>query len=380
MIQGSGRDQVLPEVRCQFNHQFLKLLDAVIVFNDCCKGQLKAVARLRLGDMATALAKRGVTRYASDAALSIIANRAVIHFRIRSIKTPLYIDSLVGTNELSFSLEKSRVLVDDLVFKQFKEPTGDLRIMYRKEREIINQIYQLSFEHWFSGFVCEVMSCLKEVAELIMRKRDKESVQGLGMRLRKRMVGKHQAIDFVTEAVLRSIDAPLVPHQPAGSFLFLDQLVRIHRSTFTSTATRFASRVFKCSSHESGLPLLEAVRRRLYSVLLFDQVEKAHLSVFSTLLWMLDHGKLTDSHGRTVDFRNTSIIMVSDLGNKIFLAKLFGHSSLYSVRDRIIQQKCGNRYLRMLYNAVRNLSQRFLQNGTSCKNSTTLSAVQLTEA
>lgn len=90
--------------------------------------------------------------------------------------------------------------------------------------------------------------------------------------------------------------------------------------------------------HEEGGQLTEAVRRRPYSVVLFDEVEKAHISVFNTLLQVLDDGRLTDGQGRTVDFRNTVIIMTSNLGAEHLLSGLLGKCSMQVARDRVMQE------------------------------------------
>lgn len=90
--------------------------------------------------------------------------------------------------------------------------------------------------------------------------------------------------------------------------------------------------------HEEGGQLTEAVRRRPYSVVLFDEVEKAHIAVFNTLLQVLDDGRLTDGQGRTVDFRNTVIIMTSNLGAEHLLSGLSGKSSMQAARDRVLQE------------------------------------------
>ena len=98
---------------------------------------------------------------------------------------------------------------------------------------------------------------------------------------------------------------------------------------------RFCSYV----GHEEGGQLTEQVRRRPYSVILFDEVEKAHVAVFNTLLQVLDDGRLTDGQGRTVDFRNTVIIMTSNLGAEHLLAGMVGNS-MKVARDLVMQEVC----------------------------------------
>lgn len=90
--------------------------------------------------------------------------------------------------------------------------------------------------------------------------------------------------------------------------------------------------------HEEGGQLTEAVRRRPYSVVLFDEVEKAHPSVFNTLLQVLDDGRLTDGQGRTVDFTNTVVIMTSNIGADYLLSGLMGKSTMEKARDMVMQE------------------------------------------
>lgn len=96
--------------------------------------------------------------------------------------------------------------------------------------------------------------------------------------------------------------------------------------------------VFSYVGHEEGGQLTEAVRRRPYCVILFDEVEKAHNAVFNTLLQVLDDGRLTDGQGRTVDFTNSVIIMTSNLGAEYLLRGLSGKSSMESAREMVLQE------------------------------------------
>lgn len=94
--------------------------------------------------------------------------------------------------------------------------------------------------------------------------------------------------------------------------------------------------LFRYVGHDEGGQLTEAVRRRPYSVILFDEVEKAHVAVFNTLLQVLDDGRLTDGQGRTVDFTNTVIIMTSNLGAEHLLSGFVGTSSIQVARDHVM--------------------------------------------
>ncbi|XXG67827.1 hypothetical protein AAC387_Pa06g1083 [Persea americana] len=191
---------------------------------------------------------------------------------------------------------------------------------------------------------------------------EKERLMGLAERLHKRVVGQNQAVNAVAEAVLRSRAGLGRPQQPTGSFLFLgptgvgktelakalaeqlfddeNLLVRIDMSEYMEqhSVARLIGAPPGYVGHEEGGQLTEAVRRRPYSVVLFDEVEKAHTSVFNTLLQVLDDGRLTDGQGRTVDFSNTVIIMTSNLGAEYLLAGLSGKSTMKKAQELVMEE------------------------------------------
>ncbi len=170
---------------------------------------------------------------------------------------------------------------------------------------------------------------------------EREKLLKMEERLRQRVVGQDQAVTAVANAVRRSRSGLQNPRRPIGSFLFLgptgvgktelskalaeflfddeDALVRVDMSEFQErhTVSRLIGAPPGYVGYEEGGRLTEAVRRRPYSVVLLDEVEKAHADVFNVLLQLLDEGRLTDGHGRTVDFRNTVIIMTSNLGSQL---------------------------------------------------------------
>ena len=158
-------------------------------------------------------------------------------------------------------------------------------------------------------------------------------------RLRQRVVGQDEAIEAVSNAVRRARAGIQDPNRPLGSFVFLgptgvgktelakalaeflfddeNAMIRIDMSEYQErhTVSRLIGAPPGYVGYEEGGQLTEAVRRKPYSVILFDEVEKAHPEVFNLLLQLLDDGRLTDSHGRTVDFRNTVVIMTSNIGS-----------------------------------------------------------------
>ncbi|KAG9447598.1 hypothetical protein H6P81_013726 [Aristolochia fimbriata] len=210
--------------------------------------------------------------------------------------------------------------------------------------------------------IAEVVSRWTGIPVTRLGQNEKERLIGLAERLHHRVVGQDQAVDAVAEAVLRSRAGLGRPQQPTGSFLFLGPtgvgktelakalaeqlfddeklLVRIDMSEYMEqhSVARLIGAPPGYVGHEEGGQLTEAVRRRPYSVVLFDEVEKAHVLVFNTLLQVLDDGRLTDGQGRTVDFTNTVIIMTSNLGAEYLLAGLSGKTSMQNARDKVLQE------------------------------------------
>jgi ATP-dependent Clp protease ATP-binding subunit ClpB len=176
-------------------------------------------------------------------------------------------------------------------------------------------------------------------------------------RLARRVVGQREAIEAVANAVRRARSGLSDPNRPIGSFLFLGPtgvgktelaralaeflfdderaMVRIDMSEYMEkhTVARLIGAPPGYVGYEEGGQLTEAVHRRPYSVVLFDEIEKAHADVFNVLLQLLDDGRLTDGHGRTVDFRNTVVIMTSNLGSHLYRE----HESTETVRPLLLE-------------------------------------------
>ncbi|KAJ0818529.1 putative ClpA/B family, AAA+ ATPase domain, ATPase, AAA-type, core, Clp, repeat (R) [Helianthus annuus] len=210
--------------------------------------------------------------------------------------------------------------------------------------------------------IAEVVSRWTGIPVTRLGTNEKERLIGLADRLHQRVVGQDQAVSAVAEAVLRSRAGLGRAQQPTGSFLFLgptgvgktelakalaEQLfdneklmIRIDMSEYMEqhSVARLIGAPPGYVGHEEGGQLTEAVRRRPYSVVLFDEVEKAHQSVFNTLLQMLDDGRLTDGQGRTVDFTNTVIIMTSNLGAEYLLKGLSGKTTMANAREMVMQE------------------------------------------
>ena len=172
---------------------------------------------------------------------------------------------------------------------------------------------------------------------------EREKLLALDETLHKRVVGQEEAVTAVAEAIQRSRAGIQDPNRPIGSFLFLGptgvgktelaktlaqalfddeaNLVRIDMSEYMEkfSVSRLIGAPPGYVGYEEGGQLTEAVRRKPYSVVLFDEVEKAHPDVFNVLLQVLDDGRITDSQGRTVDFKNTILILTSNLGSEFLL-------------------------------------------------------------
>ena len=172
---------------------------------------------------------------------------------------------------------------------------------------------------------------------------EREKILNLGSILHKRVIGQDEAVDKVTDAIIRSRAGIQDSRRPIGSFMFLGptgvgktelakalaeslfddehNIIRIDMSEYMEkfSVSRLIGAPPGYVGYEEGGQLTEAVRRKPYSVILFDEIEKAHPDVFNVLLQVLDDGRITDSQGRTVDFKNTIIILTSNLGSEYIL-------------------------------------------------------------
>ena len=191
---------------------------------------------------------------------------------------------------------------------------------------------------------------------------EREKLLKLDEILHKRVIGQEEAVQKVSDAILRSRAGIQDPKRPIGSFLFLGptgvgktelakalaealfddehNMVRIDMSEYMEkySVSRLIGAPPGYVGYDEGGQLTEAVRRRPYSVVLFDEVEKAHPDVFNVLLQVLDDGRITDSQGRTVDFKNTIIILTSNLGSDIILEGIGQNGEISeSAREQVHQ-------------------------------------------
>ncbi|MGQ9511547.1 MAG: ATP-dependent chaperone ClpB [Thermaceae bacterium] len=211
----------------------------------------------------------------------------------------------------------------------------------------------------------------EEIAEIVSRwtgipvskllEGEREKLLRLEEELHKRVVGQDEAIRAVADAIRRARAGLKDPNRPIGSFLFLgptgvgktelaktlaatlfdteEAMVRIDMTEYMEkhAVSRLIGAPPGYVGYEEGGQLTEAVRRRPYTVILFDEIEKAHPDVFNILLQILDDGRLTDSHGRTVDFRNTVIILTSNLGSPLILEGIQRGEPYERIRERVFE-------------------------------------------
>ena len=198
--------------------------------------------------------------------------------------------------------------------------------------------------------VGQVVSSWTGIPVSTMLEAESEKLLKMEERLHQRVIGQDEAINAVSDAIRRSRSGLKDPDRPIGSFIFLgptgvgktelakalaeflfdseEAMVRLDMSEYQErhTVSRLVGAPPGYVGYEEGGQLTEAVRRRPYKVILFDEVEKAHPDVFNILLQILEDGRLTDGHGRTVDFKNTVVIMTSNLGTEEFQRQSIGFS------------------------------------------------------
>jgi ATP-dependent Clp protease ATP-binding subunit ClpB len=208
--------------------------------------------------------------------------------------------------------------------------------------------------------IAEVVSKWSGVPVTRLVEGEKEKLLRLEDVLHQRVIGQDEAVTLVTEAILRARSGIKDPRRPVGSFLFLGPtgvgktelaktlaetlfdteaaMVRIDMSEYMEkhSVARMIGAPPGYVGYDEGGQLTEAVRRKPYAVILFDEIEKAHPDVFNVLLQVLDDGRITDSQGRTVDFKNTIIIMTSNLGSRFLLEGVTGGTIPDGVRESVM--------------------------------------------
>ncbi|MCC5016181.1 MULTISPECIES: ATP-dependent chaperone ClpB [unclassified Legionella] len=257
--------------------------------------------------------------------------------------------TLQGATQIKEALEQAKIELETA------RRAGDLarmsELQYGRIPELEKQLNQVSTSEPSETRLVRNKVTEEEIADVVskwtgipvskMLEGEKEKLLHMEEALHKRLIGQNEAVDAVANAIRRSRAGLSDPNRPIGSFLFLgptgvgktelckalaaflfdtvDAMVRIDMSEFMEkhSVARLIGAPPGYVGYEEGGYLTEAVRRRPYSVILLDEIEKAHSDVFNILLQVLDDGRLTDGQGRTVDFRNTVIVMTSNIGSSL---------------------------------------------------------------
>jgi len=276
--------------------------------------------------------------------------------------------ALHGSQKIKSRLEQARIDLENA------RRAGDLgkmsELQYGHIPELERQLDMASQAEMMEMTLLRNRVTEEEIAEIVskwtgipvskMLEGERDKLMRMEEALHGRVIGQEEAVEAVSNAVRRSRAGLSDPHRPNGSFLFLgptgvgktelckalagflfdteEAMVRIDMSEFMEkhSVARLIGAPPGYVGYEEGGYLTEAVRRRPYSVLLLDEVEKAHPDVFNILLQVLEDGRLTDGHGRTVDFRNTVIVMTSNLGSDIIQQKA-GEENYESMKADVME-------------------------------------------
>ncbi|MFD9665144.1 ATP-dependent chaperone ClpB [Rhodococcus sp. NPDC059968] len=215
--------------------------------------------------------------------------------------------------------------------------------------------------------IAEIVAAWTGIPVARLQEGEREKLLKLDEILHERVVGQDEAVQLVADAVIRARSGIRDPRRPIGSFIFLgptgvgktelaktlasalfdseDNMVRLDMSEYQErhTVSRLIGAPPGYVGYDEGGQLTEAVRRKPYSVVLFDEIEKAHADVFNTLLQVLDDGRITDSQGRQVDFRNTVIIMTSNIGSQHLLEGVTADGEIKpDARERVLAELRGH--------------------------------------
>jgi len=290
-------------------------------------------------EAAAELADRYISdRFLPDKAIDLI-DEAASRMRIKSMTSPpVY-------RELEEEIETTRRAKESAIEAQEFEKAASLR---DKERRLTNKKRELE-ERWESGEsgerpaigeeeIADIVSMWTGIPVFKLTEAETQKLMRMEEELHKRVIGQHAAVEVVSKAIRRSRAGLKDPKRPTGSFIFLgpsgvgktelartlaeflfgdeDAMVRIDMSEYMEkhAVSRLVGSPPGYIGYDEGGQLTEAVRRKPYSVLLLDEIEKAHPDVFNILLQILEDGRLTDSQGRTVDFRHAIVIMTSNIG------------------------------------------------------------------
>lgn len=323
---------------------------------------------------AVKLSTRYITsRFLPDKAIDLI-DEASAKVRLRLSLKPQEIIEL--ENKIKEAKEKKMKAISEQKFElaaKYRDEESKLRLKLEETKENIRKLRESERPEVKPEDVAEVVSMWTGIPVKRLMVEEKERLLKLEEELHKRIVDQNEAVEAVAKAIRRAKAGLKDPNRPIGSFLFLgptgvgktelskalaeilfdseDALIRLDMSEYMEkfNVSRLIGSPPGYVGYEEGGQLTEAVRRRPYSIVLFDEIEKAHPDVFNILLQILDTGRLTDSQGHIVDFRNTIIILTSNLGTSYDASKKFG----FIKEDEIDYKEMKQRVLSELKNTFR---------------------------
>lgn len=268
-------------------------------------------------------------------------DEAGARMHISNIKVPAEIEEL----------EKSIARMEEEKMAAVKAQNFELAAKHRDEEKQMKELYKSKKESWLESMrdkretvdaenIANVVAMISGIPLQRMQQDEWTRLRNMKSELTSKVVAQDNAIEKLTKAIQRSRVGLQNPNKPIGTFMFLgptgvgktllakelakflfgsaDALIRVDMSEYMEkfTVSRLVGAPPGYVGYEEGGQLTERVRRRPYSIVLLDEIEKAHTDVFNLLLQVMDEGRLTDSYGRTVDFRNTVIIMTSNIGTR----------------------------------------------------------------
>ncbi len=321
-------------------------VEATIQMLQGLRPRYEAHHKIKIEDSALVAAAKLSQRYISD---RFLPDKAID--LIDEAASKLRIDMESAPEEVKTLDRKMKHLIDE---EEAASQRGDYQraTELKAERLHLDQEYNQARLQWQQDKKIDSVVDEEDIAELVaqwtgipvsrMMETETDKLVHMEERIHQRIVDQEEAVAAVSEAIKRGRAGLKDPKRPIGSFIFLgptgvgktelaralaeflfddeDTMVRLDMSEYMEkhTVSRLIGSPPGYVGYEEGGQLTEAVRRRPYRVILFDEVEKAHPDVFNILLQLLEDGRLTDGHGRTVDFRNTVIIMTSNLGTEEF--------------------------------------------------------------
>ena len=261
----------------------------------------------------------------------------------------------IQTAQREYNLEKAAELQYGTLPALVKKLESEEKIIREKELSLVRECVT-------DDEIAKIVSRWTGIPVTRLNESEKNKILHLADELHKRVVGQEEGVNKVSEAIMRSKAGIKDPMKPIGSFLFLgptgvgktelaktlaaslfddeNNMVRIDMSEYMEkfSVSRLIGAPPGYVGYEEGGQLTEAVRRKPYSVILFDEIEKAHPDVFNVLLQVLDDGRVTDSQGRTVDFKNTIIILTSNIGSQYLLEGIGADGEIESDAQEMVMR------------------------------------------